>query len=152
MTELLPLSKIAIPGDDAIYGVRKIVRAMPLGRKNVEVMTELLVPLSKIAIPGDDAIYGVRKIVRAIPLGRKNVEVERVTELLLPLSKIAIPISPEITRGRRRQYTEQGKLPAGCHVKCLRPRGSGFSVSAATLLASWFRAHGSGLTVLTSRF
>jgi len=99
VTELLPLSKIAIPGDDAIYGVRKIVRAMPLGRKNVEVMTELLVPLSKIAIPGDDAIYGVRKIVRAIPLGRKNVEV------LVPLSKIAIPIShriPEITRGRRR--------------------------------------------------
>ena len=34
-TELLPLSKIAIPGDhpDAIYGVRKIVRGMPLGRK-----------------------------------------------------------------------------------------------------------------------
>src|SRR5438552_8884079 len=75
-----------------------------------------------------------------------------MTELLLPLSKIAIPISPEITRGRQRQYTEQGKLPAGCHVKCLRPRGSGFSVSTATLLASWFRAHGSGLTVLTSRF
>ena len=35
---LLPLSKIAMPGDhpDAIYGVRTIARAMPLGRENVE--------------------------------------------------------------------------------------------------------------------
>src|SRR6266516_2516911 len=87
---LLPLSKIAIPGDhpDAIYGVWKIVRAMPLGRK----MLGGLLPLSKIAIPGDDAIYGVWKIVRAIPLGRKNVEV--MMELLAPFEN-------SNSRGRR---------------------------------------------------
>ena len=44
---LLPLSKIAMPGDhpDAIYGVRTIARAMPLGRENVEV-GKLMEPLA----------------------------------------------------------------------------------------------------------
>ena len=71
----------------AIYRIRGIIEAMPLGHKIVEVgkVTE--------PRPGDR------------PLGPKSVEIGKVTELLLPLLKIAIHRIPEITRGRQPQNT-----------------------------------------------